>query len=138
MTRANVVIIRHGQKTYLEIKSDGFPHRVVPALQAYVKNHPEMSESLCDLELFKEINVCFGHVGNPTYFYDVNVDEGTVKARRAQHFWVQAPENWRGKGYVCYRGGPRGEYGYPSWRRGEVLADLESGEGGSWIGFFYE
>ena len=120
MTRANILIISDGNKFKLRIGSDGYPADVLPILIPYkdARDYYEL-----DLRQFViDLGLTLGHIGNPCYYYDLNLDDHWLKAWKSTMYWVNAPENWRERGWNCHLGG-NGKYGYENWRKGILVYD---------------
>jgi hypothetical protein len=75
-----------------------------------------------DMPFLQELYLSPGHVGNPSLYYDVDAIKGTITVRKAQSFWVNAPKDWKERGWTCYRKDDNpNQYGYHSYRRGKVM-----------------
>ena len=112
MTRANIVIysIILGIKFEYCVSGDGYPSRVMPELKAW----DGTLESLTDLYLQ------VGRIGNFYYAYELNLDTGEIKAWDAKTYWVNAPSDWKERGWNCWENSD-GKPGYTSWRKGKVV-----------------
>lgn len=111
-TRGNVTVKTiHGTFMY-EIPSSADEMENINLLKNWSGDMPELQ----DLYLNP------GHVGNPSIFLDVDAIKGTLVIRKAQSFWVNAPEDWKERGYTCYQSDKDyKQWGYHSWRRGKVI-----------------
>jgi len=111
-TRGNVTIkTKHGTFMY-EIPSSADEMDNIKLLENWSGDMPEL----------QELHMNPGHVGNPSIFLDVDAIKGTLTIRKAQSFWVNAPEDWRERGYICYQSDKDyKQWGYHSWRRGNVI-----------------
>ena len=118
MTRANITIRSLGRKFELQLGSDGYPEEVVPILKEQLKATDYYGFDLYILT--HNFNVSLGHVGNPYFYYDLDLDENTLKCYKATTYWVNAPENWKERGWYCWLG-ENGKYGYTNWRRGRLI-----------------
>lgn len=111
-TRGNVTVkTRHGT-FYYEIPSSADEMDNIKLLQNWSGDMPDL----------QELYMNPGHVGNPSIFFDVDAIKGTLTIRKAQSYWVNAPEDWREKGWVCYeKDDDPSRYGYHTYRRGKVI-----------------
>jgi len=120
VTRANLLIVtKDGHKIKLYWSSDAYPDTVGAMLWALARReHEPTLENLADQNPAGEL--CFGYVGNPYYFYEVDQSAQTVMAWHATQRWVNAPEDWRARGWRCYLG-DNGRFGYPNWVKGRPI-----------------
>lgn len=115
-TRANVTIKTFKGKFQYEIPSSGDEPENLKILQNWAGDMPD----LIDLCMYP------GHVGNPSLYYDVDAINGTIRVYNAQSFWVNAPKDWKERGYSCYQKDDNpNQYGYHSWRRGKLRASYQ-------------
>ena len=124
MTRANILIISDYNKFKLQVSGDGQLEEMILPLLRYKDARDYFN---LDLKQFCiDIGgVRLGHVANPYYYYDLNLDIHEVKAWEATKYWVNAPKNWRERGWNCYLG-ENGKYGYHNWRKGPVIYDSKT------------
>jgi hypothetical protein len=136
MTRANIIIIHDGflGKAYFEKGSSGYPKEVVPELVRFLIGHvskgaiERKDEKIlyngvaphCLATLLNNLYLSLGQVGNPYYFYELDLTKGTIKAWESKTRWINAPANWKEKGYNCYKG-TNGKDGYTTWIKGKVV-----------------
>lgn len=131
MTRANVVLkAKYSSDTKLQIGSDGYPSEVLPAMVKCLAQHINFSphpEKMYDTfgsqefgKLVDDLGLFPGHVGNPYYYYEIDLEKGIVRAWESQTYWVNAPVDWEEKGWNCYKGS-NGKFGYTNWRKGKKI-----------------
>jgi len=115
MTRANIIIysILQNIKIPLQVNSDAFPKEILPILQTWNGSFKSLSN----------LAASPGAVGNFSYWYELNVDSGEIKAWDCKIFWVNAPKDWKETGAHCWIG-KNGNYGYTSRRKGKVIETL--------------
>ncbi len=139
MTRGNITIIQNAwpsNKIYLEQNSDAYPENVLPDLFDFLMKHFSLSrykdgevpfyqriEPQPISKLISDNYLAFEHVGNPCYYYEVDLTKGTITAWESSTFWVNAPKNWEERGWNCWLG-ENGKYGYTSWRKGKKIFHL--------------
>lgn len=110
-TRVNVTI-KSPQGTFLyEIPSSGDEPYNIEALKNWSG----------DLSELRDLCLNPGHVGNPSYYFDVDTMKGTFVFRKAQLYWVRAPKDWEERGWNCYKYRDYDSYGYHSTRRGTKI-----------------
>jgi hypothetical protein len=118
MTRGNISIISRGSIFRFHVGSNAFPADTCPALEKYI-NEPDYY--LVDLpELCNELGLQLGHVGNPCFIYELNLDSHTLTVWETKLRWVNAPIDWKEKGWNCYIG-TNGKYGYHNWIKGKKV-----------------
>jgi hypothetical protein len=71
-------------------------------------------------DLITSCGLTLGSVGNFNYIYEIDFVKQTLKVWRYTTRWVNAPENWKEKGWVCWLG-DNGRYGYTNWVKGKLL-----------------
>lgn len=118
MTRGNIVIKWYKNIWNFEIGSDAYPENIVPLLFTLLKKNPYQLY-LNDLsELFG--NAALGHVGNWSYWYEINLSAHTINVWESKVRWVNAPANWKEQGWYCWLG-VNGKYGYIDWVKGKKI-----------------
>jgi hypothetical protein len=137
MTRANVEIIvgaHRAKKFYFQSNSSAYPSYmlefVVKAVQStYSQNKGAIDKFYTDIEgvdlseLVGNCDLRLGKVGNPSYYYIMDFHRKRLIVRESQSYWVNAPYDWREKGWVgCYKGS-NGRYGYDGIRKGKIIFD---------------
>ena len=119
MTRANLLVITRFGRSKFEWGSDAYPESV----REFLKQLAAMKE-MPDVDWLAENNpagpLTPGTVGNPYYYYEVNQLKGTVTMWDSSIYWVNAPEDWKARGWNCWQG-ENGRYGYSNWRKGKRL-----------------
>jgi hypothetical protein len=139
-TRANITIIQDcfPKKVYFELTSSGYPSHVLDTLVNFCTEHiikqdtghgvtkriyNRISEiALRDLvvDLCPSISV----VGNPSYIYEIDLVKGTFKAWNTRTKWVNAPLDWKERGWNCWLGN-NNKYGYPTWCKNKLLVNFD-------------
>ena len=128
-TRANFLIVTTQGKFKFQANSSAYPERILPDIFQLLQDsaYKRQSNLMYDIDcggLSKLIDNCsmiLGEVGNPSYYYHINMVEKTVKCWDNKLGWTYAPKEWKEKGYHCYIGGKRNEYGYHTWKHGKLL-----------------
>jgi len=117
-TRGNLTIKRYNDKWLFEIPGDAEPKEIVPLL---LKLADTVDHGITISRLQDDLgNVYLGHVGNPCYYYDLNLITKEVKAYNTQRRWVNAPIDWEEKGWMgLYT--DNGRLGYHSEVRGKKI-----------------
>lgn len=118
MTRGNLTIKCYKNKWLFQISSDGYPEDIVPSLLKIIK----LNVYDIYLDTIQNLigNVALGHVGNPCYYYDIDLVEKTIKVYESKTYWVNAPDNWKELGWYCWQGS-NGKMGYIDWRKGKKI-----------------
>ena len=138
MTRANFEIIcGYPKKHYFEKGSDGYPESVLPEIFELIK---DVSRKVAGEILFwgepdgmalskfiEELNLGLVLVGNFCYYYQIDFGKQTIKAWDSGLRWVNAPDNWKERGWNCYIG-KNGKYGYDTWIKGKLLVNITFSE----------
>ena len=128
MTRANVHLITNQGTFKLQGNSDMYPSSVFPSIFNLVSN--TMSENYDWVKqgpdgntlstFISEQNLTLGSVGNFSYFYEINFTTRVVKCWENKLSWVNAPENWKERGWNCWIG-KNGKFGYTNWVKGKCI-----------------
>ena len=110
MTRAQILIFSkiQGLTFRYGVNSDGYPDRILPILKRY-----KGDVTLLDNEFSMEVP------GNPSYYYELNCDNGIVTCWGTQTYWRNAPKDWRERGWNCWQN-DKGDYGYSNFRKGKI------------------
>lgn len=112
MTRANIVIITPQGKFKFQANSSAYPswmmEDVIKFATSTASNNGGASNGFYpqpdtpELSAFIEnTSLTLGHVGNPSYFYDIDFVKQTVKVWDKKRRWNYAPVNWEERGYHC-------------------------------------
>ena len=72
--------------------------------------------------LVEACGLTFGHVGNPSYFYEIDFVNKHVKVWDSRISWVNAPIDWKERGWNCWIG-KNNKYGYSNWVKGKKIYD---------------
>ena len=131
MTRANFLIITRQGKFKFQANSSAYPsymgsHILEFAISTASTNGGATNgfyDSPDSRELANFIEGCcltFGHVGNPSYFYEIDFVKQHVKAWDSRLSWVNAPLDWRERGWNCWEG-KNGKFGYTNWVKGKLI-----------------
>jgi hypothetical protein len=97
---------------------------------AYFDTHHEKKLKFYDrpnawdlAEFIKEANLTLGHVGNFSYFYEIDFNKQTFKAWDYTTRWINAPVDWEARGWRCWKG-TNGKFGYSTFCKGKKLLDV--------------
>jgi len=128
-TRANFLIVTEQGKFKFQANSSAYPERILPDIFQLLQDSAYRSQSnvVFDIDcggLSKLIDNCsmtLGEVGNPSYYYHINMVEKTVKCWDYKLGWAYAPVDWRERGWNCWIGGKKKQYGYTTWKRGKLI-----------------
>ena len=114
-TRGNVIIRSPEQRLLFsyEIRNSAFPEEFIPNLIRY----DGRAESLSDLGLIP------GQVGNFEYWYEINLEDKSLKVWKSKTYWQHVPDTWKERGYQgCYLNPEKGKgWGYTNWRKGRLI-----------------
>lgn len=136
MTRANVIIKKNWfpKKSYLERGGDGYPKEMIPELVRFLVGHVSKGaiarkednilydgvDSSSLATLINNLGLTLGFVGNFCYMYEIDLTKGTIKAWESKTRWINAPANWKERGWNCWTGA-NGKDGYTTWVKGKVV-----------------
>jgi len=134
MTRANFTIITNEGKIKLQCNSSAYPSEIMKplllfAISTYAKNNYfgegkdgfyENPEGFYLGEFIRDLNLSIGHVGNPSYYYEIDFVKQTIKVWANAMYWVNAPSDWKERGWYCYLY-KSNNYGYHAWRKGKLI-----------------
>jgi hypothetical protein len=119
MTRANLCVITKCSRFQLEWGSDAYPDTV----RDFLKSLATLGY-VPDVDWLAQQNpagpLSPGVVGNPYYYYEVNQRTQSVRIWKAEIYWVNAPVDWKERGYNCWQN-EQGRWGYSNWRKGKLL-----------------
>ena len=140
MTRANFYIIAGYPKMHtFERGSDGYPSGVMEDIFKFVLSVAKVDKEKKELSFWdnsngqdlanfiSDCNLILGHVGNFSYAYEINLKERTVRAWESTTRWINAPKDWKEKGWSCYEN-KKGVAGYTTWVKGKKLFDVKFSE----------
>ena len=131
MTRANFVIITPQGKYKFQGNSSCYPSNIMDSVLRFsistastnlgatngFYSEPE-SNSLS--KLIDDVGLTLGHVGNPSYFYEIDFIKQTVSVWDYKLSWINAPLDWQEKGWSCWIG-KNGKYGYSNFVKGKKI-----------------
>jgi hypothetical protein len=120
MTRANFEIVYDGQSVKLQMGGDGYPENVLPIIENIMAKFENHCVSFTFGEIISKLFLFPGHVGNFCYYYKIDLDTETVTCWESNTYWVNAPKDWKEKGWSCWMG-KNGKYGYTNWRKGKKV-----------------
>lgn len=126
MTRANLLVITRFGRFKFRWGSDAYPEDVREFLVKLARMN-EMPSVDWLAENNPAGNLTPGTVGNPYYYYEVDQLKHTVTMWDSDVYWVNAPDDWKERGYNCWQG-KNGRYGYSNWRKGKKLKHLKTGK----------
>ena len=120
-TRANLTIKYYDNKWKFEMNSYPIPKDVVPQLLLMVdkcKNQHDLCLSMLQ-EAFDDMSL--GHIGNADYFYEIDLVKKTINAYESKMTWINAPSNWKERGWLGIYEGKNGRMGYTSIVKGKKI-----------------
>lgn len=118
MIMGNISIISNGSIFRFHVGSNAFPIDTCPILEKYI-NEPDYY--FVDLpELCNELGLRLGHVWNPYFIYELNLNSHTLTTWNTKLRWVTATTDWKEKGLNCHVG-RNGKYGYHNWIKGKKV-----------------
>jgi hypothetical protein len=137
MTRANFEIITAYSNTKLQRNGDGYPSNVLIEVFEFVASVGRLEkrkktffaepDSSAIASLIDELALSFGHVGNFSYYYEINFVTQTVKVWEYETYWKNAPADWKEKGWQgVYEN--KGKFGYTWFRKGAVVFHKRFGD----------
>ena len=125
MTRANFTIITKQGKFKMQSNSSAYPSNIMDSIIKFATSTASRNAifegkigfydepASWDLATFIEsVGLTFGWVGNPTYFYEINFIEQTIKVFGTKSRWINAPIDWEAKGWRGLYIGKNGKMGY--------------------------
>lgn len=134
MTRANITVVTIYGKYKFQANSSAYPSYVIEPIinfaTSVVSNNAVFNGKLgrydepcsSDLSTFiEEVGLTFGHVGNPSYYYDIDFVKGEIRVYGNNMRWVNAPIDWEEKGWRGLYEGKNGKLGYNSIVKGKNL-----------------
>jgi len=121
MTRGNLTIKSYGNKWLFEMSNYPVPEDVVPELLIILSefNHRKDIPLSRLRDTFDDMH--FGHIGNPDYIYEVDIEKKEIAAWETRNKWVNAPDNWDEKGWNGIYKGKNGRMGYMSVAKGKRI-----------------
>ena len=132
MTRANFTIVTKEGKFKMQSNSSAYPSNMMEDIikfatstasknaifdkergidESIVGFYPE-PESRAISEFVERCGLSFGSVGNPTYFYEIDFVNRHVKVWGTTSRWINAPVDWKEKGWQGVWEGTNGRMGY--------------------------
>ena len=123
MTRANFLIVTGDGKFKMQGNSSCYPSNIMDAVLNFATSTastnigapngfydcPDSREIATFIEA---VGLTFGSVGNPTYFYEIDFVGQTVKVFDTKCRWINAPIDWKEKGWGGVYKGDNGRMGY--------------------------
>lgn len=112
MTRANFTIITREGKFKMQGNSSCYPEEVLPQAIKFIEStkssNPGATNGFYDepsgydiAEFIQSVGLMFGSAGNPSYFYEIDFVKHSVKTFGTKSRWVNAPADWKEKGWSC-------------------------------------
>jgi hypothetical protein len=133
MTRANITIITRQGKFLFQGNSSMYPSNTMEDVFKFAtstahkfKNKLDFHDEPDSRDLSNFIENCgltLGQIGNPSYFYEIDFVEKKIRVWDYKMRWVNAPIDWKEKGWKCYEG-KNGKYGWDSIVKGKLLLQL--------------
>lgn len=136
-TRANILVIQEcfPKKVNFEIASSGYPSYVLDTLVNFCTEHI-IKYGSGEKKLYNRIDgmalrdftndLCptISVVGNPSYIYEIDLVKGTLKVWNTKTKWVNAPLDWKERGWNCWLGS-NNKYGYTTWCKNKLLINYD-------------
>ena len=134
MTRANFEIICKDGKFYLQGNSSCYPSWTMGDVIKFATSTRSLN-SIFDnklgfyenpnsrdiAEFIENLGLTFGSVGNPSFYYQIDFLNKVVKVWESKTRWINAPLDWKAKGWKgCYEG-TKGRFGYDTWVKGKCI-----------------
>jgi hypothetical protein len=131
-TRANFTIVTKQGKFKMQSNSSAYPSHMMESIIKFATStascnaifdkeagidekvlgfYPE-PESRALSEFIEDAGLTFGSVGNPNYFYEIDFVNRHVKAWKSTSRWINAPADWKEKGWQGLWEGKNGRMGY--------------------------
>lgn len=131
MTRANFIIVTRQGKFKFQSNSSAYPSYMGESILEFALSTASTNGGATNgfydnpdsRELSNFIENCgltLGHVGNPSYFYEIDFVKQHVKAWDNKLSWVNAPLDWKERGWSCWEG-KNGKFGYTNWVKGKLI-----------------
>jgi hypothetical protein len=135
-TRANITLTTRQGKFKFQANGSAYPSNVMKSIltfaisvvsrNAYFKkvggigyyDNPDGYELG---NFIAQMDLQLGHVGNPTYFYDIDFTFGIIKVFESKRRWVNAPNDWQAKGWVNLEQNSKGRWGYYTEIKGKEI-----------------
>ena len=142
MTRANFIIVTEQGKFKMQSNSSAYPSQMMEDIIKFATSTASknaifdkakgIDESVIGFypspdsrdisNLVEACGLTFGHVGNPSYFYEIDFVNKHVKVWDSRISWVNAPIDWKERGWNCWIG-KNNRYGYSNWVKGKKIYD---------------
>jgi hypothetical protein len=132
-TRANITIITRQGKFQFQGNSSMYPSNTMEDVFKFAtstahkfKNKLDFHDEPDSRDLSNFIENCgltLGQIGNPSYFYEIDFVEKKIRVWDYKMRWINAPENWKERGWNCYEG-KNGKAGWYSFVKGKMLLQL--------------
>ena len=133
MTRANIVIITNQGKFYFQSNSSAYPSLMMKPIILFAtstasKNaifnntigYYDNPDTFALSELIDNCGLTLGSIGNFSYHYEIDFVKQTIKVWDSKTRWVNAPIDWRERGYNCWES-DKGKYGWTNFVKGKLL-----------------
>ena len=121
MTRANLTIKFYDNKWKFEMNDYPLPNNVVPKLLLMIDTCKTQYE--IDLSKLQDYfgDMSLGHIGNADYFYEIDIHKRTINVWDSKIKWINAPSNWKERGWLGIYEGKNGRMGYTSIVKGKKI-----------------
>jgi hypothetical protein len=138
MTRANIVIITRQGKFNFQCNSSAYPSNVMAIVLKFATSTASTNSGATNgfydapdsrelAEFIEDFGLTLGHVGNPSYFYDIDFVKQTVKVWDKKQRWVTAPADWKERGWNCYES-KKGVFGWHTDIKGKLIYEKKFSE----------
>lgn len=125
MTRANIIIITPQGNFKFQCNSSAYPSNVMGSVLKFAtstaSNNTGAPNGFYDnpdsdklAEFIESFGLTLGHVGNPSYYYEIDFVKQHVKVWNSRLKWVKAPADWEARGWRCYQNTSTSGYGWHS------------------------
>ena len=134
MTRANFLIITENGKFNLQGNSSCYPSNTMAnVIKFAISTHSFNaifegklgfygSPNSRDIaEFIDSVGLTFGKIFNASYYYEIDFVKQTIKVWDYKTRWLNAPLDWKEKGWKgCYEG-KNGKWGFDNFVKGKLL-----------------
>jgi hypothetical protein len=134
MTRANVIIVTTQGKFKFQANSSAYPSYFGKTMFNFIRHCATQNlgaspvngigfyepESNILSELINDLGLSLGSVGNFDYVYEFDFVKRTFKVWESKLSWVNAPIDWRERGWNCWLG-KNGKFGWSNWVKGKLI-----------------
>jgi hypothetical protein len=132
MTRANIHLITPQGKFKFQSNSSAYPSHIGNAFLELVASVAYKNDGVVKFgepdsfglsKFVEDCGLTLGTIGNFSYHYDVDFVKQTFSIWDYKTRWVNAPDNWRERGWHCYEG-KNNRFGWTTFVKGKKLITL--------------